>query len=123
MGLHEWVGGPDLTAAEREEDGVLTLTDTAVEIIRNLTTQPGLPDETGLRISAHSGNGDGAGFMLALSQGPDLGDEVIEARQVRVFVQPDAAAVLGDKMLDAEVNEQGEIAFLVVPRPPSATAL
>jgi Fe-S cluster assembly iron-binding protein IscA len=109
-----------LTAAEREEDGVLTLTDTAVEVIRNLTTQPGLPDQTGLRITAHAENGSGAGFMLALSQGPDLGDEVIEARQVRVFVQPDAAAVLGDKMLDAEVNEQGEIAFLVVPKPPSA---
>lgn len=99
---------------------MLTLTDNAAEVIRNLTAQPGLPDETGLRIStqAQSANGDGAGFLLALSQGPDQGDEVIEARSARVFVQPDAAEVLEDKMLDAEVNEQGEIAFLVVPQPP-----
>ena len=99
---------------------MLTLTDNAAEVIRNLTAQPGLPDETGLRIStdAQGANGDGAGFRLALSQGPDQGDEVIEARQARVFVQPDAAQVLDDKMLDAEVNEQGEVAFLVVPQPP-----
>lgn len=99
---------------------MLTLTDNAVEVIRNLTTQPGLSDDTGLRIStqAQGANGDGAGFMLALSQGPDLGDEVIEARHARVFVQHAAAEVLDDKMLDAEVNEQGEIAFLVVPQPP-----
>jgi len=35
---------------DTEEQMMLTLTDSAVTAIRNLTAQPELPDETGLRI-------------------------------------------------------------------------
>jgi Fe-S cluster assembly iron-binding protein IscA len=58
-----------------------------------------------LRIAPESA--DGSSLTLSVSDGPHAGDEVIEAEGVRVFVQADAAAVLGDKALDAEVDEQG----------------
>jgi Fe-S cluster assembly iron-binding protein IscA len=88
---------------------VLTLTDHAVSAIRDLTTQPGLPAETGLRIAPEDGGA--GGLALALSDGPRAGDQVIEKADVQVFVQPDAATALEDKALDAQVNEDGEVSF------------
>ena len=35
---------------------------------------------------------------------------------MQVFVQPDAAATLEDKALDAQVSEDGEVSFLVQPQ-------
>jgi Fe-S cluster assembly iron-binding protein IscA len=93
---------------------VLTLTDQAVAAIRNLTTRPGLSEQTGLRIAP--GEADTGGLALSLSDGPQAGDRVIEEADVQVFVQPDAAAVLDDKALDAQVNEDGEVSFLLEPQ-------
>ena len=88
---------------------MLTLTDHAVAAIRNLTSQPGLPAETGLRIAPEDGSA--GGLALSLSDGPRSGDQIIEEADVHVFVQPDAAAALDDKALDAQVNEDGEVSF------------
>ena len=88
---------------------MLTLTEQAVAAIRNLTSRPGLPAETGLRIASEdSGAG---GLALSLADGPRPGDQVIDEADVHVFVQPDAAAALDDKALDAQVNEDGEVSF------------
>jgi iron-sulfur cluster assembly protein len=90
---------------------MLTLTDSAVSAIRRLTSQPELPVETGLRIMTQD---EGApSFQLALADGPVAGDQVIEEGGARVFIEAAAAAVLGDKALDAQVNEQGDVAFSV----------
>ena len=88
---------------------MLTLTDQAVSAIRGLTTRPGLAEETGLRIAPQ--DGDTGGLALSLTDGPEAGDQVIEESDVHVFVQSDAAAVLEDKALDAQVNEDGEVSF------------
>ena len=93
---------------------MLTLTEQAVAAIRNLTSRPGLPAETGLRIASEdSGAG---GLALSLSDGPQAGDQVIEEADVHVFVHPEAAPVLEDKALDAEVAEDGEVSFLLQSR-------
>lgn len=93
---------------------MLTLTDQAVDAIRDLTTRPGLPPETGLRIAPQDG---GTGELaLSLADGPEAGDRVIEEADVQVFLQPDAAAALDDKALDAQVNEDGEVSFLLQPQ-------
>jgi len=93
---------------------MLTLTDQAIAAIRNLTTRPGLPAQTGLRIAP--GEADTGGLSLSLSDGPQAGDRVIEETDVQVFVQPDAADALDDKELDAQVGEDGEVAFLLQPQ-------
>jgi iron-sulfur cluster assembly protein len=93
---------------------MLTLTDQAVAAIRNLTTRPGLPAQTGLRIAP--GEADTGGLALSLADGPQAGDRVIEETDVQVFVQPDAAAVLEDKELDAQISEDGEVSFLLQPQ-------
>ena len=90
---------------------MLTLTEQAVAAIRNLTSRPGLPAETGLRIASQDG-GPG-GLALSLAEGPQPGDQAIEEADVHVFVQPDAVPVLDDKALDAQVSEDGEVSFLL----------
>ena len=93
---------------------MLTLTDQAVAAIRSLTTRPGLPAETGLRIAQQDGGA--GGLALSLAEGPQAGDRVIEEADVQVFVQSDAAATLDDKALDARVSEDGEVSFLLQPQ-------
>ncbi|HEY2079909.1 MAG TPA: Fe-S cluster assembly protein HesB, partial [Streptosporangiaceae bacterium] len=78
-----------------------------------MTSQPDLPVETGLRIVKQ---GAGApSFQLALTEGPATGDQVVEEGGARVFLET-AAAVLEDKALDAQVNEQGDLAFRISDR-------
>ena len=92
---------------------MLTLTDNAVTAIHALTSQPDQPPATGLRIM---GQGQGIPpFELALAEAPSDGDQVIEAGGARVFVSDDAAEALADKALDAEVDDQGGVAFSLSP--------
>ena len=55
---------------------MLTLTDGAVSAVKNLTSHPELPAQTGLRVVAQSG-GEGS-LQLALTDGPVAGDQVVE---------------------------------------------
>jgi iron-sulfur cluster assembly protein len=94
---------------------MLTLTDNAVSAIRALISQPEQPPDAGLRIM---GQGEGAPpFQLALADTPADGDQVIESGGARVFLASDAAEVLADKALDAEVDGQGAVAFTVSTQP------
>ena len=87
---------------------MLTLTDRAAETIRILTSQPGVPADTGLRMSLQ----DSEAGTLALSlAAPQADDDVIEEAGARVFVQRDAAAMVADRELDAELDEQGRASF------------
>jgi iron-sulfur cluster assembly protein len=98
-----------------EEQIMLTLTDNAVTAIRALISQPEQPPDAGLRIM---GQGEGVPpFELALAETPADGDQVIEANGARVFLASDAAEVLADKALDAEVDAQGGVAFSVSSQP------
>jgi iron-sulfur cluster assembly protein len=96
---------------------VLALTDAAVGVIHDLTTQPGLPEGTGLRISPQPDNGSGPAYALSLSQAPDVADQVVQAADTRVYLEPGVAQQLQDKVLDAKIDEQGEIAFLISQQP------
>ncbi len=88
---------------------MLTLTDSAVSAIRSLTAQPELPDETGLRIMSQPDGGPS--FQVTLAESPLAGDQVIESEGARVFLEPEAAQALGDKSLDAQVDDEGTVAF------------
>jgi iron-sulfur cluster assembly protein len=89
---------------------VLTLTDRAAETIRTLISQPGVPAETGLRMSLPDGD---AGALTLSLEGPQPGDEVIEDSGARVFVQSDAATILEDRELDGQLDEQGQASFIL----------
>ena len=89
---------------------MLTLTNRAAETIRTLTSQPGIPAETGLRMSLQDSD---AGTLALSLEGPQPDDAVIEDEGARVFVQRDAAGIVDDRELDAELDEEGRASFML----------
>jgi len=97
---------------------MLTLTDKAADVIHDLTTRPSMPATTGLRISPNT-DADGAGgpaLAVYLAEGPAPQDQVVEVHEAKVFLEPQVAGQLDDKVLDAQVDERGGIAFSVMPQ-------
>lgn len=87
---------------------MLTLTDRAADTIRTLITQPGVPEDTGLRMSLREGE---AGTLALSLEPPQPDDAIIEDAGARVFVQRDAAPMVEDRELDAQLDEQGRASF------------
>ena len=83
---------------------MLTLTGKAASTIREITSRPGLPDDTGLRIASPATSDGGPAFEIAVSAAPAPSDSVIEEEGARVFLDPEASAALDDKALDVEVG-------------------
>ena len=100
---------------------MLVLTEAAAEVVKSVTETPQAPDGTGLRITqAGQEPGGGSALQLAAAAEPGSGDQVLETAGARLFLDPEAAAYLDDKILDAEVDTQGKVRFtLGVQRPPS----
>jgi Fe-S cluster assembly iron-binding protein IscA len=90
---------------------MLTLTHAAVAVIRDLVSASELEDGGGLRISARSEEDGGYGLHLALAQLPEDADRVVSDRDANVFLSPEAASLLDDFTLDAEVDDEGGVEF------------
>jgi iron-sulfur cluster assembly protein len=85
---------------------VLTLTPTAAEVVRTLVEQSPDPESGGLRIAAASDDtGDGVELELSLVGEPEALDETVEQEGATVYLDPGAAELLDDKLLDAQVAE------------------
>ncbi len=90
---------------------MLTLTETAAKVIRDLNAQSGESTEKGIRISSH---GEDAGsLMLSVAEGPESTDKVVETAGAKVYLDPVAASVLENKALDADIDDQGGVSFHV----------
>ena len=89
---------------------MLTLTENASTIVKTLTDQSPEAD-AGLRIS--SSNEQTTAFAAAVTPQPEPADQVVESGGARLFLEPDAAAALDDKVLDAQVDEQGSVSFAI----------
>jgi iron-sulfur cluster assembly protein len=84
---------------------VLTLTDNARDVVREMVSAAGAPEGSGLRIAADQ-DGDGPeALSLSLAPGPQEGDQIVEDAGSRVFVEPAAAELLEGSVLDAERHE------------------
>src|SRR5712691_10762627 len=91
---------------------MLVLTEAAAEVVKSVTSTPQTPDETGLRIvSSASKPDDPSALEVTAAAGPGENDQVIEEAGARVFLEPQAAAYLDDKVLDAQIDEQGTAHF------------
>ncbi|TMR96344.1 Fe-S cluster assembly protein HesB [Nonomuraea basaltis] len=97
---------------------MLTLTADAVAAIRDLTSQPETPEDTGLRIASSSTDGLVGSLELSISGGPHPGDQVVESEGVRVFLEPNAASFLEDKTLDVEITQEDQPTFRVLRQTP-----
>lgn len=90
---------------------MLTLTDSAVQVIRTVTSHPELSPDTGLRIATHSEPNEAGMLALAVAEAPEAGDQIVEEQGARVYLEPDAASILDEMTLDASVDEKGDVTF------------
>jgi Fe-S cluster assembly iron-binding protein IscA len=88
---------------------MLTLTENATTLVKSLTTQAVDSPEGGLRISSPEPNA--TTFSVAVAPAPQADDQVIVDGEARVFVEENASAALDDKVLDAQLDEQGAVHF------------
>jgi iron-sulfur cluster assembly protein len=95
---------------------MLTFTDTATVTIEALTSEPDMPDTKGLRISSNTENSNGPTLAVALTQAPAPDDQVIELPHAKVYLEPEAADMLSDKVLDANISEDGSVSFRIAPQ-------
>ena len=91
---------------------MLALTDSAVEAVKSIVSSSDEASETsGLRMVAERA-GTQANFHLSVVALPAEYDEVIDEQGARVFLEPEAASLLDEKVLDASV-EQDQVAFKI----------
>jgi Fe-S cluster assembly iron-binding protein IscA len=92
---------------------VLTITHEAAEAVDTVVhSAPDAPETAGLRI-ARGVTPDGQdGLALSVTGGPEDDDAVVDAEGTPVFLDPEAAQILDDKVLDAQV-EGDQIGFML----------
>lgn len=95
---------------------MLTLTDNARTIVSTLVTQQSGDVGAGLRI--HTAHEEGAESRLAVTvvTEPEPTDQIIDAGDVRVFLEEGASDSLSDKILDAGVGDGGSVSFALLPQ-------
>ncbi|MDZ5620232.1 Fe-S cluster assembly protein HesB [Nocardioides bizhenqiangii] len=86
---------------------MLTLTENACSIVKRYTDHPETPDDAGLRITSTPE----AQLAVTAADEPVAGDHLVEQDGARVYLDPVAAQQLDDKVLDAGVDETGNIQF------------
>ena len=89
---------------------MLAVTDNAAMAIRDITAAQEVPAGAGLRIATDV---DGGSLTLSLAQEPSEGDQVVDSSGARIFLDSEAALILDDKALDAEVDAAGAVQFAV----------
>ncbi|MGB2567596.1 HesB/IscA family protein [Micromonospora citrea] len=87
---------------------MLTMTDNAVLVIRDLAAQQDVLQDGGLRIAADTEAGS---LTVELVSQPAQGDQVVDNQGARIFLDSDAAELLNDTSVDASVDDEGVVQF------------
>ncbi|MGC4786846.1 adhesin [Micromonospora sp. DT178] len=87
---------------------MLTMTDNAVLVIRDLANQQDVAEDGGVRIAADT---DAGSLTVELVAEPAEGDHVVDNQGARIFLDSDAADLLGDASVDASVDDEGIVQF------------
>ncbi|MBS1673292.1 MAG: Fe-S cluster assembly protein HesB [Actinobacteria bacterium] len=97
---------------------MLTLTDNATALVTTLVRRRTDTDGAGLRI--HTSDAPATGGEPRLSAdivvSPEPDDQVLDLPGSPVFLEGEAAILLDDKVLDANVTEEGAVSFSLLPR-------
>jgi len=96
---------------------MLAMTDAAAQAISALTEQQG-EEAGGLRFAVQSEQAEGAQLSLAVAPQPQEGDQVLGTDEgARIFLEPQAANFLDDKVLDVQQDAEGQLNFAVMQQP------
>jgi iron-sulfur cluster assembly protein len=92
---------------------VLTLTENASTIVKDIAGKQGSADTTGLRISAEDPS---VGLTVTAAEQPQPGDATITSEGATIYLDPAASEQLDDQILDAAVDEDGRVQFALAPQ-------
>jgi hypothetical protein len=87
---------------------MLTLTETASTVVSNIVSQTGTAATGGLRIDEQDNQ-----FAVSVAEAPAPEEVVVEDGAARVFLGSAVAETLDDKVLDAQVDEDGSVRFAI----------
>jgi iron-sulfur cluster assembly protein len=90
---------------------MLTLTDSASTVVKTLIERTPGGTDAALRISASEVGATDLSLAVATQAEPN--DTVIESAGAKVFVEQNAALVLDDKVLDAQIDDEGSVRFSI----------
>jgi len=91
---------------------MLAVTDAAAEAINSLVSADGQQGSGGLRFAVQAEHEQGAALVVGVAQRPEEGDEVVTAAiGARVYMAPEAASYLDDKILDVQPDSEGQLSF------------
>ena len=94
---------------------MLAVTGAAAEAITALTEQEGVQQEGGIRFVMRSLDDSQAALALSVASAPLAGDEIVTADAgAQVFLEPEAAEYLSDKVLDVAPDAEGQLNFAVL---------
>lgn len=93
------------------------VTTNASQAIQSILASAQLPTGSGLRIVPGT-PGDGstpeAGpLQLEVASQPAAQDEVVSEQGANVFMEPTVAPMLQDKVLDARMDQEGQVRFVI----------
>ena len=88
---------------------MVTLTENAIGVIRQLTDRHGVPAGAGVRFANGSNQGT---LAVDVTEQPHDGDEVVDTSGVRLFLDGMAARILDGKVLDAS-TVNGSVRFAI----------
>lgn len=89
---------------------MVTLTDSAIALIRQLTVAKDLGDNGGVRIALGSTRG---ALSVKVADRPHTGDEVVDTGGARLFLDWSAARILDGNQLDASLRD-GSVRFAIL---------
>ena len=95
---------------------MLAVTEAAADAISALTAQEGVQqDGGGLRFEMRALENSQTALALSVAPAPTDGDEVVTAQEgAKVFLEPEAAEFLSDKVLDVQQDAEGQVSFAVI---------
>jgi len=83
---------------------IMTLTDTAASRVRNIMSSSG-DDITGIRIGVKNGGCAGMEYTMEYAANANIGDDVIEDKGVKLFVDPKAILFLLGTEMDYTIEK------------------
>ena len=87
---------------------MLTMTDTAADAVKTIVARVPQAADGGLRIRDA---GAETGFELSVAPAPEPDDTVVVTEGARVFLDTAASLALNDRVLDAQLEQDGTVRF------------
>ncbi len=94
---------------------MLNVTEEAQAVVKGLTSQEGMPETAGLRLSLAD---DQSELRLALVPQPEPTDQAVPSTQAPVYLAEETVPVLADQTLDAAQTPEG-VGFTLQPQQPT----